>query len=267
MLTSRLLASHGVRHGFSTREGGVSVAPFDSMNLARNVGDDPVAVAENHARLARSVGYEVERLAEASQVHGVRLLDVDAFTSGASLEQGRVRSEEADALLTSTRDLAVAVRTADCVPVLLADRSRRVACAIHAGWRGAVGGIVPASIRALITNRGVEPRDLVVAIGPHIRVASFEVGEEVVSAIESATPPATRDAARALAGDLIVRRLGERAHASLATLVIAQLLELGITSDQIDDVGGDTCAEPSRFHSHRRDGARSGRQLSVIVAG
>lgn len=267
VITSALLTTHGIRHGFSTRDGGVSAPPFDTMNLARNVGDDPAAVAENHARLARAIGYDVARLAEASQVHGVRLLDADAFIHDDTLDVARGRAEEADALVTSSRELAVGVRTADCVPVLVADTSRRLACAIHAGWRGAVEGIVPRSIRALIEGRGVRPEALVVAIGPHIRVSSFEVGDEVVRAVMDAMPHASSTVARARAGELIVAREGARPHASLVTLVIAQLLDVGVLGDHIDDVGGDTCAERTRFHSHRRDGARSGRQLSVIVAG
>lgn len=267
VITSRLLTTHGIRHGFSTREGGVSVAPFDTMNLARNVGDDPAAVFENHARLARAIGYEVDRLAEASQVHGVRLLEVDAFVRGHTLDVARARAEEADALVSASPGIAVGVRTADCVPVLVADTSGRVACAIHAGWRGAVEGIVSRSIRALIERHGVRPEDLIVAIGPHIRVESFEVGDEVVRAIEAAMPSSQCSASIARAGALIIARPGARPHASLATLVIAQLLDVGVPDACIDDVGGDTCAERARFHSHRRDGARSGRQLSVIVAG
>ncbi len=267
MLTSSLLTAHGIRHGFSSREGGVSQPPFDAMNLAPNVGDDPAAVAENHARLARAIGYDLRRLAEASQVHGVRLLDVDAFESAGALDATGVRREEADALVTSSRDVAVGVRTADCVPLLVSDPARRVVCAIHAGWRGAVDGIVTRSVRSLLAEHDVRADTLLVAIGPHIRVASFEVGDEVVEAVRAALPSTTRDAAIARAGEAIVRSEGARAHVSLATLVLAQLLDVGVRSENIDDVGGDTCAERARFHSHRRDGARSGRQLSVIVAG
>ncbi|MBN8615072.1 MAG: peptidoglycan editing factor PgeF [Deltaproteobacteria bacterium] len=261
MITSRLLASHGIRHGFSTREGGVSAPPFDTMNLARNVGDDPTAVAENHARLARAIGYDVERLFEASQVHGVRLIEVDGR------EAADVRREEADALVTTSAGRAVGVRTADCVPLLVGDPSRRIACAIHAGWRGAVEGIVPRAIASLLAHHGVGAESLVVAIGPHIRVASFEVGDEVVDAITKAMPRGSASAAVVRGGPPIVEPPGARPHASLATLVIAQLLDAGIRDAHIDDVGGDTCSEAARFHSHRRDAARSGRQLSVIVAG
>lgn len=243
----------------------MSAAPFDTMNLARNVGDDPAAIEENHLRFARAVGHDVSKLAEASQVHGVRSLDVDPFVERGVLDRARVRAEQADALSTSVGSIAVGVRTADCVPLLVADPESGAVAAIHAGWRGAVDGVVPRALEALV-SRGSRPDALIAAIGPHIRVASFEVGEEVVEAMTRAMPRAGSDGAIAVAGPLVDRSRGAKPHASLATLVRAQLLAFGVLHERIDDVGGDTCAERERFHSHRRDGARSGRQLSVIVA-
>lgn len=266
---SPLLAAHGFAHGFSTREGGLSAPPFDTLNLARNVGDDPASVAANHARFARAVGYAPERLAEVTQVHGARTLDVDAFVGEGALDVERVRAEEADAIASARAGIAVAVRTADCLPLLLADPRTGVVAAVHAGWRGAAAGIATAAIEHLARAHRARPSTLVAAIGPHIRAASFEVGDEVVDAFERAleavSSPHARRAAIAREGAL-VKRVGARPHASLAALVVAQLLGAGLSLDRIDDVGGDTFAEAARFHSYRRDGARSGRQLSVIVA-
>ncbi len=268
LLRSQRLAAHGLAHGFSTREGGVSAAPFDALNLAANVGDAPEAVAENHARLARAVGYSLGSLGEVTQVHGARCVDVDAFATGGSLDAEQLRTEQADALMASRRGLAVGVRTADCVPILVADVRSRAVLAVHAGWRGAVSGVLPGAVALLLETHRSARRDLVVAIGPHIRRASFEVGDEVAVEIERAMPRGRASTqAQELAGEAIDRRFGPRPHASLATLLCAQLLELGLEAAQIDDVGGDTCAERDRFHSHRRDAARSGRMLSVIVAG
>lgn len=265
-VASRLLSSHGVIHGFSTREGGVSKPPFDAMNLGRTVGDDPAAVEENHRRLAAAVGYGPEALAEASQVHGTACVDVDAFVEpDGRLDAPRVRRERADALVVRRPGLAVGVRTADCVPLLAWEPRSGAVAAIHAGWRGAVDGVVPEAIARLLALGGGAPEELVVAIGPHIRVASFEVGEEVVAAVERAMPADPR--AEPLRHALVSRAYGVRPHVSLAALVTAQLRAAGVPSERIDDVGGDTCLERERFHSHRRDGARSGRQLSVIVAG
>lgn len=259
VILSPLLQRAQLLHGFSTREGGVSAPPFDTMNLARSVGDDEGAVAENHRRFARAVGHTVEALVEVSQVHGARCVDADPFVDPIA-----ARREEADALVCATASRAIGVRTADCVPILVGDPEARVVAAIHAGWRGAVGGVVPRAIEALVA-KGASPSRLVAAIGPHIRLASFEVGDEVVRAIEEAMPGARERDAIALAGPLFAREPGRRARASLATLVVAQLLEAGLARANVEDVGGDTCAEPARFHSHRRDGARSGRHLAVIV--
>ncbi len=266
LIRSKLLEALGFAHGFSTREGGVSAPPFDSLNLARTVGDDPVAVEENHVRLARAVGYDVRRLAESSQVHGVRCVDADAFLDAeGTLEVAKLREERADALVASVHGLAIGVRTADCVPLLVGDPQTRAVAAIHAGWRGAVDGVVLAGLDALAAKTGGGRERFVVAIGPHIRLASFEVGDEVVDAMEAAMPHGAL--ADALRDELFSRRAGARSHACLAALVTAQLLSVGIERSRIDDVGGDTLADRSRFHSHRRDGARSGRQLSVIVVG
>lgn len=268
--SSPSLAAHGFRHAFSTRVGGVSAPPFDSLNLARNVGDEPERVLENHRRLALAVGYEVDRLVEVTQVHGSLCLAVDGLARAGEIDVARVRREEADALASARAGLALGVRTADCLPLLLADPETRSVAAVHAGWRGAVAGVVPAAIACLRAAPRVSPPSLLAAIGPHIRSASFEVGGEVQEAFERAFAGLEGAEARASAvarmGPLVTRRDG-RAHVSLATLVVAQLLGAGLRLERIDDVGGDTFAEPSTFHSYRRDGARSGRQLSVIVAG
>jgi YfiH family protein len=244
VIRSRLLSEHGLLHGFSTRLGGVSAPPFDSLNLGRAVGDDARAVAENHRRLAHAIGYDVARLYETSQVHGASVREI-----AIGEDVARVRAVEADALIARASGDAVGVRTADCVPILIADVASGAVSAVHAGWRGVVGGVISVALRALAA------RDPICAIGPHIRVASFEVGEDVASEIAAAVP-----------GVDVVDRRRARPHVDLARAVVAQLEALGVARDRIDDVGGDTSLESQRFHSHRRDGARSGRHLSVIVA-
>lgn len=247
-LRSALLAAHGFVHGFSTRLGGVSAPPFDALNFGRAVGDDPDAVAENHRIFATAIGYEVARLWETSQVHGADVREV-----GHEDAVAEVRAVHADAIVVRRPGDAAGVRTADCVPILVGDPRSGAAAAIHAGWRGVVLGVVAAGVRALGAS---DPGALVVAIGPHIRVESFEVGDDVAARIAAASPGV----------DPIVRVPGARPRADLACAIRAQLRVLGVREDRIDDVGGDTFAESARFHSHRRDGARSGRHLSVIKA-
>lgn len=249
VLRSSLLREAGFAHGFSLRSGGVSEAPFDSLNLARTVGDAPGAVAENHARFARSVGFAPGRLFEVSQVHGARAVTV----SGAA-DPDEVRLEQADALVaTAEADAAVAVRVADCVPVLLADPRSGAVAAAHAGWRGCVAGVVAVAVDALGRVAGARAADLLVAIGPHIRVGAFEVGEDVAAEIAGA----------AHGGHVVLRGAG-KPRVDLSAVLHAQLTTLGVPSAQIDDVGGCTYAEPARFFSYRRDGRHSGRHLAAI---
>lgn len=251
-LRSPLLQKAGFAHGFSLRTGGVSEAPFDSLNLARSVGDDRVNVAGNHRRLAADVGYEAQALFEVSQVHGavVRMI-------GAGDAPDRVRAEEADGAVTDLAAVAVGVRVADCLPLLIADvRTGRVA-AIHCGWRGVAGAIVDRALDALC-NDGSEPPDLRAAIGPHIGACCFEVGDEVVVALRLVAHGAA----------VVARRDGAsgKPHVALAAIVRAQLEVRGVGAAQCDELGGCTRCDAERFYSYRRDGARSGRHLAVIVA-
>jgi YfiH family protein len=251
ILRSALLTAAGVAHGFSTRVGGVSVGPYASMNLGWSVGDDPRAVEENHQRLAAAVGHERTALRLATQAHGPAVLDTDATSRDRRSEPPGTGH---DALVARRQGVAVGVRTADCVPVLVANPATGAVAAIHAGWRGVVAGVVPAALEVLAPDASARG-GLVAAIGPHIRVDRFEVGADVAKQIADASD-----------ASVIVPR-EPRPHVDLARAIRIQLERAGLDAKNIDDVGGCTLAEPERFHSHRRDGEKSGRMLSVIVAG
>jgi YfiH family protein len=246
VLRSELLDRHGFRHGFSLRTGGHSDGPFASLNLGRAVGDDPDAVARNVERFAEAVGVRAERLYEVSQVHGrtVRLVDHGEDVLA-------VRHTEADAVVVRAADHGVGVRTADCIPILIGDLETGAVAAVHAGWRGVVDRVLDAALDAL----GTDPGRLVCAIGPHIRAASFEVGDDVARAI-----------AEAAHGEDVVFPGDPRPHVDLGRAVRAQLRARGVDAAHVDDVGGCTYADAARFFSHRRDAGRTGRHLSVIVA-
>lgn len=252
LLRSGLLERAGFRHGFSLRAGGVSAPPFDSLNLARNVGDAPEAVAENHARFASAVGYSPTALYEVSQVHGRAVHRVDPACAPAAF-----RAREGDALLTTQRDFAVGVRVADCVPILIAHPRSGAVAAVHAGWRGVVARILEASIEALCEDTGALTAELLIAIGPHIGPLAFEVSQDVASEIAES---AARDPS------VIVPR-EPRPHVNLARAVENQLLALGVQASHLEHVTGCTFSDASRFFSFRRDGKASGRHLAVIVAG
>jgi YfiH family protein len=247
-LESTLFRRAGFRHAFFERRGGVSAGAYESLNFSVTVGDEPENVRRNLELAAQTLGVHEHRIFFLSQVHGAvaRVLDGEE-----TLEV--VRNVEGDALSSRKPDLACSVRTADCIPILVADRRSGAAGAIHAGWRGIVRGIVEAGISSLRELAG-ENAELVVAIGPHIREGAFEVSDDVARELEAVSPVAH-----------VVDRGRTKPHVSLVRIVRGKLGALGITADAIDDVGGCTHSEAERFFSFRREGKRSGRLLSAVV--
>lgn len=251
VLRSELLRRHGFSHGFSLRAGGVSLAPYDSLNLGGAVGDDPACVAENRRRIAESVGYAPDRLFEVSQVHGRGVRQVRASEAPFS-----VRLEEADALASSEHGVVVGVRVADCLPLVLVDPETRAVAVVHAGWRGTTLGVAAAALRVLCEATSAPVERLHAAVFPHIRSCCFEVGPDVAEQIVEASPDKSAiDASRG------------RPYVQLAAVIGSQLVALGVPALQIDDVPGCTCCDAQRFFSYRRDGKRSGRHLLAVIAG
>jgi YfiH family protein len=248
---SALLVRAGFEHAFFTRNGGVSEPPFDTLSFAVNVGDRPEHVAENMARAAKLLGVDAAKLYLVSQVHGVVAHELRGDEDAAN-----VRQRVGDVTMSRAPGVACGVRSADCVPILVGDRATGAVAAVHSGWRGTVAGAAGAGVtalRSLVGGRG----DLVAAIGPHIEPCCFEVGEDVASSLSSCSN----------AGESAVDRgRGAKPHVDLRRIVRAQLVAAGVDDDAIDDVAGCTVCEAAHFHSFRRDGARSGRLLSAIVA-
>jgi YfiH family protein len=249
-LQSPVLGAAGFVHAFFTRNGGVSEGPYSSLSFSMTVGDHPDRVRENLERAARVLGVGAHRLFYLSQVHGCGVHVVD----GRSEAEALLRTE-GDALVSGDPSVACGVRSADCVPVLLADRDGGAVAAAHAGWRGVVAGVVESAVASLRAHAGARC-DLIAAIGPHISSAAFEVSEEVAEELRAASPDP----------DVVGQRPGARPHVDLRRVVRAKLVALGLDPSCIDDVGGCTVGEPERFFSYRRDGARSGRHLSAIRA-
>ena len=247
-ITSPKLDAAGFRHAFFTCAGGVSSGPYATLNLSNSVGDSPASVAENLTRAANWLGIVSAEMAWLRQVHGCNVIVLETGTSAED-----VRATEGDALIASGANLACCVRTADCVPVLLADRESGRVAAVHAGWRGIVAGVVVQTLERL-RELGTKPNQLLAAIGPHIRVAAFEVSEDVGRLIGAATPRV----------DVIRRGFGERPHVALVESVIEQLRGAGLSDSQLDDVGGCTFEESNRFFSYRRSGPSSGRHIHAI---
>jgi YfiH family protein len=233
----------GVRGRATTRLGGVSTGPFASLNLATSGeagDDDPATVAENRARLARALG--VDAVCWLRQVHGTAVHVV------ASPPAPGAPAPVADAAVTHVTNVAVAVLTADCLPVLLAAEDGSVTGAAHAGWRGLAAGVVEATVAAM----GVPPETLRAWLGPAIGPQAFEVGPEVREAFLAADPAA---------GSAFHPGRGDRWHGDLWILARQRLAAAGVR--QVS--GGGICvhADPERFYSWRRDGGRTGRQATL----
>lgn len=244
-VVSPLLSSvPGVSHRFFGRIGGTSPNPWLGLNISYDVGDAPARVAENLARTRFQLGVKKDALFCPKQVHGSAVVVVDDTSV-----MDEVALLQADAIMTRSADRAVGVRTADCAPILIAADDGSVVAAIHAGWRGAVGGAIEAAIQQL----DVAPQRLVAAVGPCIGLDAFEVGPEVIAA-----------AAVVVDIDGLVKQgAGDRQHLDLAGLCRRILEQAGVT--RVDVVGGCTVAQPSIYFSHRREHGTTGRQLSAIA--
>jgi polyphenol oxidase len=223
----------------TTRAGGVSKPPFDTFNLGDHVGDEPEAVAANRKRLAAAIGVDDEHLIWMNQVHSDRVERVDGPRTSAV--------DATDGLVTSTPRLALAVVTADCVPVLMADARAGVVAAVHAGRVGAAKGVVRRALEAM-QAAGANIDDVSVLLGPAISGPNYEVPAEMAAQVEAALP-----------GSLTTTRRGTPAL-DLRAGIAAQLTSLGIKAIDVDPRC--TVEDPSLF-SHRRD-APTGRLASVI---
>lgn len=226
-----------VRAVTTTRHGGASLPPYDSLNLGDHVGDQAEAVRENRRRLRemRQLPGEPVWL---KQVHGVAVVDAAAVHG----------VPEADASFTSHPNIVCAVMTADCLPLLFCNRQGTVVAAAHAGWRGLLDGV----IEATVLRMGVAARDLLVWLGPAIGPGAFEVGDEVRDAFI---------AHHAAAAEAFLPSANGRWLADLYQLARQRLNKLGI--DAIHGGHWCTCSDSARFYSYRRDGV-TGRMASLI---
>jgi hypothetical protein len=242
----------GVRHAFFTRQGGVSQGVYASLNLGRGSNDDPEAVAENRRRVIDWFGPGAVGMARLYQSHSTIALAV----SEPGPEGGA--APEGDALVTATPRTICPILTADCAPVLIVDAEARVAAAVHAGWRGALGGVVASAVAAM-EGQGAARQRMVAAVGPCIGPDSYEVGLEFLDRFMSDAPgnaqfftPGAKDAKRQF---------------DLPAYVMHCLAEQGI--GEAEWLGHDTCAEEALFFSNRRAVLRGepdyGRLVSAIM--
>ena len=245
----RLGAVPGLIHGFTTRHGGVSQAPFDTANYGLDLDEDPAAVEENLLRLGRAAGFDAAALRTVQQVHGAEVVRVAAEDAPATVAQ-----RQADVLWTDAPGVVLAVRTADCVPILLADPAARAVAVVHAGWRGTARRAVARAVDTLRRTGGIAPREILAAVGPAIGPCCFEVGDEVVEALRAAVPGPMGD----------WRRQGPsgKSHVDLWAANGALLREAGVADVEV--VATCTSCRGDEFFSHRRDRGRTGRHLAFV---
>ncbi|HUA28336.1 MAG TPA: peptidoglycan editing factor PgeF [Streptosporangiaceae bacterium] len=237
----------GVLTLFTGRPGGVSPAPFDSLNLGGSVGDDPAAVAANRRLAARACGLDADRLTWMRQVHGATVRRAASGNTTASGEIVQPGPPDADAIFTDAAGLALGVLTADCVPVLLADPHARIIGAAHAGREGMAAGVVTELIAAMSTA-GAEPGRMLAAIGPHICGGCYEVPDEMRARVAAQVPQSACVTAKGTPGIDV----GAGVH--------AQLTQAGVRTVARDP----RCtAEAPELYSYRRDG-RTGRLAGLV---
>jgi YfiH family protein len=240
----------GLRPGFTTRAGGVSEGIYDSLNCGLGSDDEQERVQENRRRVLQLTGIPANTLLTAYQVHSPDVLVVE--------EEWRDGPRpKVDALVTTRKNIAIAASSADCVPILFADPEARVVAAAHAGWRGAVGGVLQATVKQMCAL-GARPERIRAGIGPCIGPASYEVGPEFPAPFLAQNPANTRFFRPAQRADHHMFDLESYVAAELAAMKL----------DAIEVAHRDTCAEEDTFFSYRRSCLRKepdyGRHVSVI---
>jgi YfiH family protein len=248
------LPGHRVDAFVSTRTGGVSAAPYASLNLGLGVGDEPAAVIENRRRLFSACDLSPESSVWCEQVHGDRVAAVAAADAGRGSVEGDSRVPQADGLVTDVAGLSLCVTLADCAPVVLYDPGRPALGLAHAGWRGTVARIASRAVEAMRSGFGSDPADLLAAIGPAIGPRDYEVGGEVVDR--------ARDAFGERAEHLIEPLAGGRARFDLWAANALDLEAAGVEPGRIEVAGISTARAVDRFYSHRAEG-RTGRFIAA----
>jgi polyphenol oxidase len=243
----------GMTHFVTTRRGGTSLPPYDSLNLGMHTADDPLHVMENRRQLATAIGIPAERFLWASQVHSGDVLAVtaDGISRGILNE-----NPQTDALMTDVQGICLMVMVADCVPVLLYDPVKRAVAAIHAGWRGTVKMITASAIQAMKDRYGSDPSDILAGIGPSIGPCCYEVGDDVVAAVG--------DVFGTTEG-FIQRDGGSKARFDLWYANRQQLTAAGIPNQNIDLASVCTLCHPEIYFSSRASAGITGRFAAGIA--
>jgi len=243
-IASKLLAENNIIGIFSERQGGISPAPFDSLNLGLDLGDSDENVQHNLKQLCLGAQLPIPHRSE--QVHGTNYLLCDG--------QGIQHNNQADILITRTAGCAVAVRTADCLPILLIDTQAGIAAAVHAGWRGTVQNIAQVAIQKM-QEFGARAEHTLACLGPCIAEPCFEIDINTGKQLSHSHSQA----------HLHIRYKNDKAWANIQGINALQLQSSGLKSTNIESIALCTSCLPERFFSYRRDGIQAGRQLAIVA--
>ncbi len=258
LVFDRLEQGRGLRHFVSTREGGVSEGSYRSLNVAFHVGDERGRVRANRERLAQATGVPLEWWVCADQVHGTQVAVVTARDRGRGSRDPAAALAATDGLVTRNPDVCCVVQVADCVPILLYEPQARIVGALHVGWRGLAGGVLEAGLRQ-VRELGGEAERLLVGLGPAIGGCCFEVGDEVVEALNERTN---------MAQPGLKSRQDEpgKWRVNLSAVCATILRGQGVPAENMEDGAFCTCCRDNgRFFSARREGTETGRMAAGIM--
>jgi len=246
-----LLEHKEIGHFVSTRMGGYSHAPYDSLNLSFNVGDDPEKVLRNRQLLAETLGVSLGEFTAAKQIHDSQVKIVSGPLQGKGSMDHHGAIDGTDAMVTDVPGTCLMVLLADCVPIVMYDPVKRVVAAVHAGWKGTLRFIAQKTVKVLEQDFGSSPQDIVAGIGPSIGPCCYEVGREVVSQIKATL--GTED------NDIVKASSDGRGYFDLWTANLRQLVQADVPARNIELANTCTCHHSGLFFSHRCEEGKTGR--------
>jgi len=256
-LFSGLSKYQNALHFITTRQGGYSIAPFHTFNLAFHVGDKEENVLRNRAKLAKSLNIPFQSFTISNQVHGTNITIVGQAERGSGATNIATAIKENDAMITNQKNICLLIFVADCLPVLLYDREKMVVSLIHAGWKGTIGLITQKTVSLMQSYWDCRPQDIICAIGPSIGPCCYQVGPEIVDKVRKIFPK----------NDNLVQAISKdgRGYLNLWEANKIQLLDCNIPEKNIEVAELCTCCHSDIFFSSRKDNGYTGRFAAGIM--
>jgi hypothetical protein len=257
LLFSGLSKYQNLVHFVTTRKGGFSVGPFYSLNLAFHVGDDRETVLKNRKRLAQYLHIPLDYFTVSNQVHGINIVIAGQAERGSGASDISTAIKDCDAMITDQNNVCLLVFVADCVPVMIYDKRKKIIAVIHAGWKGTIGKISQKTFYLMQSRWGCKASDIICAIGPSIGPCCYQVGPEVVTLVRKNFPEER----------LLIHSVTEdgKGYFDLWEANRVQLLDCQIPEQNIEIAGLCTCCHPDLFFSSRKDDGKTGRFAAGIM--